>query len=164
MMIRIYLLGCLLVCGLVSVSPAQDAVKQGPKADQETAMTTQFLKQLEPAALNPETTAKIKELFSKTAKEVVAKRKEVKLTPQMLKDRTDAGKKAREDGKKPKEVREIALNAMKATEEQKKVLLDTEEMLAKTRIEIGKLLSDEQKSKLPKQLQNNLKEPATKKK
>jgi exosome complex RNA-binding protein Rrp42 (RNase PH superfamily) len=94
----------------------------------------------------------------------VAKRKEVKLTPQMLKDRTDAAKKAREDGKKPKEVREIALNAMKATEEQKKVLLDTEEMLAKTRIEIGKLLSDEQKSKLPKQLQNNLKEPATKKK
>jgi hypothetical protein len=93
----------------------------------------------------------------------MAKRKAVNLTPQMLKDRAEASKKAREDGKKPKEVREIALAAMKANEEQKKVLVETEEMLTKTRIEIGKLLTEEQMGKLPKQFQVNLKEAPTKK-
>jgi hypothetical protein len=81
----------------------------------------------------------------------------------MLKDRTEAGKKAREEGKKPKEVREIALAAMNATEEQKKVLIETEEILSKTRIEIGKMLTDEQMVKLPKQFQTSLKEAPTKK-
>jgi hypothetical protein len=113
--------------------------------------------------LGSETTQKIKEIFSKTAKEVVAKRKEAMLTPKMLSSRNEASKKAREEGKKPKEVREIGLNAMNATDEQKKVLLQTEEMLAKTRVEIGKLLTEDQKGKLPKQLQANLKEPASKK-
>jgi hypothetical protein len=52
---------------------------------------------------------------------------------------------------------------MNATEDQKKILLETEEMLSKTKVEIGKLLTEDQKSKLPKQLQANLKEPAPKK-
>lgn len=163
-MFKNYLLGCMLIGCLVCNATAQDGAKKGRKADQETSMVNQFMKQLEPAELNPETASKIKELFSKTVKDVLSKRNEAKLTPQMLKDRTDAAKKAREEGKKPKEVREIALSAMKATEEQKKVLMDTEELLAKTRIEIGKLLTDDQKSKLPKQLQNNLKESVPRKK
>lgn len=163
-MFKHFLVGCLILgCSVSSVS-AQDGTKKGGKQDPETMMVTQFLKQFEPAGLSQETNAKIKEIFSKTAKEVVAKRKEVNLTPQMLKSRTDAAKKARDEGKKPKEVREAGLAAMNATEEQKKVLTATEEMLAKTRYEIGKLLTDEQKEKLPKQLQTNLKEPATKKK
>ena len=52
---------------------------------------------------------------------------------------------------------------MKANEEQKKVLAETEEMLTKTRIEIGKMLTEEQMGKLPKQFQVNLKEAPTKK-
>lgn len=158
----------LLVCGLLlgllgANAVAQETAKKGAKVDQETAMVNQFLKQLEPAELGSETTQKIKEIFSKTAKEVVAKRKEAMLTPKMLLSRNEASKKAREEGKRPKEVREIGLNAMNATDEQKKVLLQTEEMLAKTRVEIGKLLTEDQKGKLPKQLQANLKEPASKK-
>jgi len=164
MIFRNLLACCLLVSLLGANAIAQDASKKGAKADQETAMVDQFLKQFEPAELSSATTDKMKEIFGKTAKEVVAKRKEAMLTPKMLKSRTEAAKKARDEGKKPKEVREIGLNAMNATEEQKKVLLETEEMLAKTRVEIGKLLTDEQKGKLPKQLQANLKEPATKKK
>jgi hypothetical protein len=82
----------------------------------------------------------------------------------MLQKRAEAGNKAREEGKKPKEVKEIAIAAMNATDDQKKVLAETEEMLAKTRVEIGKLLTDEQKSKLPKPLQANLREPSPKKK
>jgi len=144
---------------------AQDAPKgKGQKGNAETAMVNQFMKQLEAAEAPTEVLDKVKELFSKTAKDVVAKRKEVGLTPAMLQKRTEAGKKAREEGKKPKEVKEIALVAMNATEDQKKVLAETEEMLAKTRVEIGKLLTEEQKSKLPKQFQANLKEPAPKKK
>lgn len=156
------------ICALIGTwtpgALAQESDRKGTKTDQETAMTNQFIKQFETAELSQESTAKIKEIFAKTAKEVVAKRKEVKLTPQMLKSRSDAAKKARDEGKKPKEVRELALAAMNGTEEQKKVLIDTEEMLAKTRVEIGKLLTEEQKAKLPKQLQNNLKEATPKKK
>lgn len=153
---------CLLMFASVGVAQEVPANKEtrGP----ETAMVNQFIKQFEKAELPAETTEKIRAMFSQTAKEVVAKRKEVGLTPQMLKLRTEAGNKAREEGKKPKEVREVALAAMNATEEQKKVLLDTEDRLAKTRIEIGKLLTDAQKEKLPKQLQNNLREPKSVKK
>jgi hypothetical protein len=82
----------------------------------------------------------------------------------MLKDRTDAAKKARDEGKKATEARELGLSAMNATEDQKKILLETEEMLSKTKVEIGKLLTEDQKDKLPKPLQANLKEPASKKK
>jgi hypothetical protein len=82
----------------------------------------------------------------------------------MLKKRTDAVKQAREEGKKQKDVREFGLNSMGATEEQKQLVLETEDMLAKARIAVGKLLTDEQKSKLSKQLQSNLKEPTAPKK
>ena len=113
---------------------AQDAPKvKGQKGNAETAMVNQFMKQLEAAEAPMEVLDKVKELFSKTAKDVVAKRKEVGLTPAMLQKRAEAGKKAREEGKKPKEVKELALAAMNATEDQKNVLAETEEMLAKTR-------------------------------
>jgi len=160
------LLSCLWVSSSVisSVAVAQEAPAKKDARSPETAMVNQFLKQFEKAELPAETTEKIKAMFSQTAKEVMAKRKEAGLTPQMLKLRTEAGNKAREEGKKPKEVRELALAAMNATEDQKRVLLDTEDRLAKTKIEIGKLLTDAQKEKLPKQLQNNLKEPKNAKK
>jgi hypothetical protein len=159
-----YLLICTtIVCFFGSNVSAQETAKKAGRGDPETAMVNQFLKQLEPAGLSQETTDKIKENFTKTVKEVMAKRKAVNLTPQMLKDRAEASKKAREDGKKPKEIREIAIAAMKANEEQKKVLAETEEMLTKTRIEIGKMLTEEQMGKLPKQFQVNLKEAPTKK-
>ena len=159
-----YLLICTTIVGFFGSNvSAQETAKKAGRGDPETAMVNQFLKQLEPAGLSQETTDKIKENFTKTAKEVMAKRKAVNLTPQMLKDRAEAGKKAREDGKKPKEIREIAIAAMKANEEQKKVLAETEEMLTKTRVEIGKMLTEEQMGKLPKQFQVNLKEAPTKK-
>lgn len=154
--------GCLLM--FASVGTAQEAPANKETRSPETAMVNQFIKQFEKAELPAETTEKIKAMFSQTAKEVVAKRKEVGVTAQMLKSRTEAGNKAREEGKKPKEVREVALAAMNATEEQKKVLLDTEDRLAKIKVEIGKLLTDAQKEKLPKQLQNNLREPKSGKK
>ena len=159
---------CFMILGLVTGMfafplQAQETSKKGAKGDQETAMVKQFMKQLEPAGLNQETSDKIKEIFTKAAKDVVAKRKEAGLTAEMLKARTEATKKAREEGKKQKEVREIGLNAMNGTEEQKKVLLDTEGMLTKARIEAGKLLSEEQMGKLPQQFQANLKEPSPKK-
>lgn len=148
----------------VSNASAQDGGKANGKPSSEATMTNQFLKQFEPASLDQPTTDKIKEIFGKAAKEVVEKRKQAGITPQMLKKRTDAVKQAREEGKKPKEVREFGLNAMGATEEQKQLLLDTEDMLAKARIAIGKLLTDEQKGKLSKQLQKNLEEPTAPKK
>lgn len=158
-----YLLVWTLVVGFAPSMPAQEPAKKGARVDPETAMVNQFIKQLEPAGLDQETTSKIREIFAKTAKEVVSQRKAVELTPEMLKNRAEASKKAREEGKKPKEVRDIGLEALKGTDAQKKALIETEEMLAKARVEVGKLLTEDQKSKLPKQLQANLKEPAPKK-
>ena len=156
---------CILVgnsgMGLVN---AQDSTKSGSRVEPDVAMVNQFIKQFEPAELSKETTEKIKEVFGKAAKEVVAKRKQAAVTPQMLKKRNEAAKQARDEGKKPKEAREIGLNALEGTEEQKKVVVETEEILSKARVEVGKLLTDEQKSKLPKQLQTNLKEPSPPKK
>lgn len=162
-MVRYWMIVGMVTLTFVSHLHGQESSPKGAKADQETTMVNQFMKQLAPAELNQETSEKIKEMFAKTAKEVVAKRKQVGLTAAMLKARTDAAKKARDEGKKPKEVREIALNALNGTEEQKQALIDTEAMLSKTRIDIGKLLTEDQMGKLPKSLQANLKEPAPKK-
>ncbi|MFN7629470.1 MAG: hypothetical protein ACK5PZ_21810 [Pirellula sp.] len=138
---------------------AQDSPKSGNRVEPDVAMVNQFIKQFEPAELSQETTEKIKGVFGKAAKEVVAKRKQSGVTPEMLKKRNEAVKQARDEGKKPKEVREIGLNALGGSEEQRKVVVETEELLAKARVEVGKLLTPEQKGKLPKQLQSNLKEP-----
>ena len=96
-----YLLICTTIVGFFGSNvSAQETAKKAGRGDPETAMVNQFVKQLEPAGLSQETTTKIKENFTKTVKEVMAKRKAVNLTPQMLKDRAEASKKAREDGKK----------------------------------------------------------------
>ena len=97
-----YLLVWTLVVGFAPSMPAQEPAKKGARVDQETAMVNQFIKQLEPAGLDQETTSKIREIFAKTAKEVVSQRKAVELTPEMLKNRAEASKQAREEGKKPK--------------------------------------------------------------
>lgn len=128
------------------------------KPIQSAQMVSAFMKQLEKAQLKDEQANQIKEMYTKVAKEVAAKRTEAGITSQMLKKRTDAAKEAREAGKKPKEVQAVVEAAVEFSESQKKVMTETDEVLQKVKIEIGKLLKPEQIEKLPTQLQNNLKE------
>ncbi len=137
--------------------------KGGKKANAET-MVTQLLKQLEKAELTAEQTAKIKEVFGKAATEVTTKRTGGGITAEMLKKKTDAQKSAKEAGKKGKEQQEAVIAAMGMSPEQTKLYTETEALLGKARIEIGKLLTPEQIAKLPEQAQSSLKEKAAGKK
>ena len=121
-------------------------------------MVTQFMKQLEKADLKAEESTKIQDMFQKVAKEVAAKREAGGITADMLKKRTEAGKLAKEEGKKGKESQAAVEAAMGLNEDQTKVFKETEEMLAKVRVEIGKMLTAEQIAKLPEQAQSSLKE------
>ena len=97
-------------------------------------------------------------MFAKVAKEVSTKRTESGITADILKKRTDATKKNKEDGKKGKEAQAVVETAMALTSDQTKVFKETEEMLGKVRVEIGKLMTAEQLSKLPEQAQNSFRE------
>ncbi|MDZ4851966.1 MAG: hypothetical protein SGI77_21985 [Pirellulaceae bacterium] len=128
------------------------------KAAGADSLVTQFMKQLEKAELTAEQTAKIKEMYTKVATDVQAKRTASGITFELMKKRTDASKAAKEAGKKGKEIQEAGIAAMGLTADQAKVYSETDQALGKVRIEIGKLLSPEQLAKLPDQAQASMKE------
>jgi len=150
----------LVLAAAPAVSQDASTAKKKKGVDPQTATVNQMMKQLEIAELSAEQKEKVQAMMTKTASEVFALRKEKGVTPEMMKSRNEAAKKAREEGKKAKEVREIGLAAMGATEDQIQCVIKTEEMLAIVKVEIGKILSDDQKAKLPKQLQTAMKEKA----
>ncbi len=154
-----------LTLAAVMVAPLSlHAQEKGGKKDAAGALVTQFMKQLEKAELTADQTTKIKEMYTKVATEVTAKRTAGGVTAEMMKKRTDALKSAKDSGKKGKEQQEAVIAAMGMTPDQAKVFAETEATLGKARIEIGKLLTPEQIAKLPEQAQNSLKEKATGKK
>ena len=149
----------LLVAGAMLVnSLSLNAQEKGDKKDPAKAMVTQFMKQLEKAELKDDESTKIKDMFQKVAKEVAAKREAGGITADILKKRVEATKKAKEDGKKGKESQALVEAAMGLNADQLKVFKESEEMLAKVRVEIGKMLTAEQLAKLPEQAQNSFKE------
>jgi len=155
----------LLAAGAILInSVSLSAQEKGEKRDQANIMVTQFMKQLEKAELNDEESTKIKDKFQKVAKEVAAKREKGGITADILKKRTDATKKAREEGKKGKESQAMVEAAMGLNADQTKVFQETEEMLAKVRVEIGKTLTAEQLAKIPPQAQGSFKEKTGKRK
>ena len=158
------ILSLLAVAAILVCSVTLNAQEKGGKKDPAKAMVTQFMKQLEKAELKEEATTKIKDMFEKVAKEVAAKRTQSGITADVLKKRTEASKAAKEAGKKGKEMQAAAEAAMGLTADQTKVFKETEDMLGKVRVEIGKLLTAEQLAKLPEQAQNAFKEKSGKRK
>jgi hypothetical protein len=147
----------------IGVALSGPAFSQGTKApggraaaDPAKGMIDVFTKNLGPASLTQEQSAKIDEIFGKAVREVVAARKEAGLTPKMLRDRQQARKKASDEGKKGKELAAAVDAAVPMTEAQKKTLEETELKLAKVRYEFGKLLSADQIAKLPEPFRKNL--------
>lgn len=147
-------LGVLSLVAAFSVSSlsAQDEKKEKKekkgKADPAKAMVDQFMKNLEPAALKADQKTKIEDMFGKVAKEVAMKRTAAGITGEMVKKVQDARKEARDAGKKGKEVAKEVAEKVKLTEEQTKVMEETEADLATVKIEVGKLLSEEQMAKI----------------
>lgn len=148
----------------VGVSFAAQGNGKAGKGDPVNQIVNPFLKQLEKAELSDEQLTKVKEVMTKAAKEVTAKRTEGGLTKELLKKRADAAKTARESGKKGKQLKSEVDAASGFTDDQQKVFDETEVMLTKARIEAGKILTAEQLEKLPANFQANLKEKESKKK
>jgi hypothetical protein len=154
-----------LALAAVLVAPLTlNAQEKGGKRNPSTALVTQLMKNLEKAELTADQTTKIKEMFGKVATEVAAKRATGGLTADVLKKRLEAGKAAKEAGKKGKDLQAAISGAVALTPEQAKALEETEAMLSKARVEIGKLLTPEQLAKLPEQARNSFKEKAAGKK
>ena len=148
----------LVAAAILFQSGSLTAQEKGGKKAPSAAMVTQFMKQLEKAELPEEMSAKVKETFAKVATEVNTKRTESGITGDMLKKRGDAMKTAKEEGMKQKEAQAAADAAMGLTAEQTTVFKETEAMLAKVRVEIGKMMTPEQMAKLPEQSQSAFKE------
>ncbi len=158
------ILSVLVALSILFCSVSLNAQEKGGKKDAAKNMVAQLIKQLEKAELKEDEKEKIKELYSKVAKEVASKREESGITAEILKKRVDATKKNREDGTKGKEAQKAVESAMGLNADQSKVFKETEEMLGKVRIEIGKLMTAEQLAKLPAQAQNSFKEKTGKRK
>ena len=152
----------LAVAAILFSSASLNAQEKGREKDPANVMVTQFMKQLEKAELKEAEATKIKEMFAKVAKEVSTKRSESGITGEILTKRTDATKKNKEDGKKGKEAQAAVESAMGLTADQTKVFKETEVMLGKVKVEIGKLMTAEQLAKLPEQAQNLFKEKSGK--
>lgn len=157
-------LSLLAIAALLIHSVSLNAQGKGGKKDPAKAMVTQFMKQLEKAELKDEEATKIREMFTLVATDVSTKRDASGITADILKKRADASKAAKDEGKKGKEIQAAAEAAMGLTADQTEVFRETEGLLGKVRVEIGKLLTPEQLAKLPPQAQNAFKEKTGKRK
>ncbi len=156
------ILSLLAVLSILFGSTTLSAQEKRGKRNVAENMVTQLIKQLDKAELKDDEKDKIKDMYTKVAKDVAKKREDVGITAEILKKRVEATKKNKEDGKKGKEAQEAVESAMGLNADQSKVFKETEETLAKVRVEIGKLMTSEQLAKLPGQAQNLFKEKAGK--
>jgi hypothetical protein len=151
----------LVVALLLSVcawfTPPASAQEKKAKGGAAGMMMSQLLKALEKAELTEEQTLKIKERYMKVATEVDKLRTDAGISPDIVKKRVEAAKAAKDSGKKAKEMQESLFEAMGLTDDQKKVFIESEEKINKAKMEIGKMLSEEQMAKLPAQVQAQFK-------
>ena len=148
---------------LVVPASAADAEKKKGKGNRQSP-AAQIVKQLADVGLTEEQTSKIMELGKAAGAKMKELREAAGITPELTKKRSEAQKSMKDSGKKGKELQEAVNEAAGYTEEQiaglKKV---NEARMAFTKEVIG-LLTDEQKEKLPKQMQRSAKGGAKKKK
>jgi predicted Zn-dependent protease len=147
-----------LALAIVIASPLLAAEgKKGKKKEAKPPQPgAQLLKSLEKAELTADQTAKIKELAAAYGEKIKAIEEKAGLTAEQKKARQEAQAKAKEEGKKGKEVTEAVMAAMKLSDAQKVAMKEVEELRAALRKEALALLSAEQKAKA------DIKEPAKK--
>ncbi|MEZ6133646.1 MAG: hypothetical protein R3C53_01930 [Pirellulaceae bacterium] len=129
---------------------AQESDKKGKKGkgDPVEQMVNNFVKSLEAAELTEDQTKEIKELYTKTAKEVVALRKEAEIPGNIFKKRAEASKEAKGSGKKGEELEAAINEKLGLNEKQVKAWKESMEMVGKAKLAVGKLLKKEQLEKI----------------
>lgn len=118
--------------------------KRAPKKFDPAAMV---LRKLEKAELTEEQVAKIKKLYAGVADKIKAARDKANLTPEQKKARAEAMKKAKEEGKKGKEMMEAVRAAAELTPEQKAAMGEAQKANAEVMKQVFALLTPEQKEK-----------------
>lgn len=137
-----------LALAIVIASPLLAAEgKKGKKKAKPQEPAAQLLKSLEKAELTAEQVDKIKELAAACAEKIKAIEEKAGLTPEQKKARQEAQAKAKEEGKKGKEVMEAVMAAMNLSDAQKAAMKEVEQLRAGLRKEALALLSAEQKAK-----------------
>lgn len=127
------------------------AKKKGKRGGQNAG--TQLIKQLGEVGLTEDQIAKIKEL----GKVASAKMKEITtgagITSELTKKRAEVTKSMKDSDKKGKELAAAINKEAGFSEAQAAALLESNKVRTKFRADVVALLTDEQKEKLPKQLQ-----------
>ena len=145
----------LCVVALMFVSPSfgeDEPAKQGKgKGAKGKTAASQMMSKLEGIELTPEQKTKLDELGTELNASMKSLR-EAGYTPELGKQKADAVKKAREEGKKGKNVEADVVAAMDLTDEQKTMLTKASEAQAKFQKGIATTLTEEQIEKLPEEL------------
>lgn len=149
------LFGAAMMAAIIAVPVfAQDdaATKKGKGKRAQQDVAAQLIKQLEEVKLTDEQVAKIKELGKKANTGMKTLRDEAGITPELVKKRTEAQKSLKDSGKKGKELTAAINEAAGFSTAQAAAM----EKVAAARVafqkEVIKMLSDEQKEKLPQVL------------
>ena len=150
--------------GLLVTSVGAQEKKKGEKkkgGDPAKTIVNTFMKNLEPAELSAEQKTKIEDIIGKAAKEAVEKRSAANISNSMAQKRTKATKEERDAGKKGADLKKAVAEKLGLTEAQIKTMDETDAIIAKAKVEAGKLLTEEQMGKLKDdQFKASLKEKA----
>ncbi len=152
-----------IVISLASFGIAQEVANPRPKNSPETQMIEGFLKQLAPAELDEAMQIEVRKKFTEAVSKIIAEREKVGFPKDFNKRRSEIQKVGREEGIKPAAMRKYLVQKLELTEEQAACLKETDMLLAKAKVEIGKMLSEEQIAKLESPFKNSLLPPKNEK-
>jgi DNA-binding MarR family transcriptional regulator len=147
------------IAALIFVSPSfgeDEAAKKGKRNGAKgKAASAQMMSKLEGVVFTPEQKTKLDELANELNSAMAALREEG-FTPELAKQKADAVKKAREEGKKGRNVEAEVVAAMDITDDQKAMLKKASEAQTKFQRGIATTLTEEQISTLPEELKTQL--------
>lgn len=156
-MIRSAIVLTLAICMSASLSDAQDEKKK--KKGQNRAgrqVATRMMARFKNVDLTDEQKSKMQEILKKHMGKLQELRKEMSsvITPEMRKARAEAGKKARAEGLKGKELRTAVEKAVEVPAEAAGKMKELQKKMTAAQKDIqaalAEVLTDEQKEKLPK--------------
>lgn len=150
------LVAAIFVPAVMAQEGAATGKKGKGKGKASQSATSQLLKQLEPAALTAEQTAKIEEMGKKAIEEIKKIESEAALTPELLKKRREVTASMKDSDKKGKEKAKAIDEASGLNEAQSAAVAKANALRMKLKKDAVKLLSDEQKAKLPKEFIDSL--------
>ena len=132
----------------------QDDVKgkrKGNRGRQNAA--NQLIKSLEPVGLTEDQIAKVKELGKVAGAKMKKMQEAAGITPALIKKRAEVMKSMKDSDKKGKDRTAAVNKEAGVTDAQAAALVEVNKVRTKFKSEVIALLSDEQKEKLPEQLQ-----------